>query len=141
MELKVASERLRRRSILVVAVVASAWAAWAVAAPATWSGCKFEFGPFRVRTAVDLTIDDHVDLSKIGKVYVRVTSPDQAEYEVPQPAGGWPRQVHTSVFFQNDGPLHLSVTAYDATSTLLAYGENEHQDRLDIVVRDQIPWN
>ena len=119
---------------------ALSWIAWVVAAPAAWTGCTFDLSGF-YGTAIKITAADDVDLSKIARVYVKIASPDQAEFEVAKPAGGWPKEVNTTYGQNNAGTFDITVTAYDDSSRLLALGRNQTQDHIEIVVQATIPWS
>jgi hypothetical protein len=134
------SLRRRRRSRVLCLCTALSWLGWAVAAPSAWSGCTFQLSGY-FGTTIKIVAADDVDLSKVARVYVKVSSPDQAEFEVAKPAGGWPKEVETSYAQQNPGPFDLTVTAYDGSSQLMALGRNETQDHIVITVQSTIPWS
>lgn len=127
----------RSRVFLLCAILS--WVAWLVAVPAGWTGCDFEINA-RLKNPIKIVVADDVDLSKVEVVYVKVTSPKQAQFEVPKPAGGWPKVVNASTDVA--GILELTVTAYDAKFQLMALGEShDTPSGTEVVVQATIPWS
>ena len=137
---RLADPRRRSRSRVWCACAALSWAGWLVAAPSAWTGCQFELSGF-FGTWFKVIAADDVDLSKVDRIYLKLLSPDQGEYEVEKPAGGWPKEVQAHYVQQNAGEYDFTVTAYDHNGNLMALGHNDMQDHIVVTVSATIPWN